>query len=121
MAGRTEGRPGDMEPARAGEELVGIFTIAEECDQTLELLRVLGADVGSLANEVLGVLDTTNEGVDTRVAEAGVDDDGTAYGLAGGLQQQAAAIDHVGHLLRRRNVGRVPAGVAELCQRKMRG
>ena len=110
-----------MEPAGAGEELVGIFTIAEECDQALELGGVLGADVGSLANEVLGVLDATNEGVDTAVAKAGVDDDGTAYGLAGRLQQLAAAIDHVGHLLRRGNVGRVLPQIAELCQRKMSG
>ena len=87
----------------------------------MELGGVLGADVGSLANEVLGVLDTAHKGVDARVAEAAGDDDGAAYGLAGRLQQQAAAIDHVGHLLRRRNVGRVLAGVAELCQRKMLG
>ena len=120
MAGRTEGSPGDVEPAGAGQELVGIFTIAEERDQTVELGGVLGADVGSLANEVLGVLDTANKGVDAGIAEAAVDDDG-ADGLAGRLQQQAAAIDHVGHLLRRRNVGRVLAGVAELCQREMLG
>ena len=99
MAGRTEGSPGDVEPAVAGQELVGIFTIAEERDQAVELGGVLGADVGSLANEVLGVLDTANKGVDARVAEAAVDDDGTADSLAGRLQQQAAAIDHVGHVL----------------------
>ena len=121
MAGGAEGSPGDVEPAVAGQELVGIFTTAEERDQTVELGGVLGADVGSLANKVLRVPDTANEGVDARVAEAAGDDDGTADGLAGGLQQQAAAIDHVGHLLRRRNVGRVLAGVAELCQRKMLG
>ena len=99
MAGRTEGSPGDVEPAGAGQELVGIFTIAEERDQTVELGGVLGADVGSLANEVLRVLDTANESVDARVTEARVDDDGTADGLAGRLQQQAAAIDYVGHVL----------------------
>ena len=97
MAGRTEGSPGDVEPAGAGQELVGIFTIAEERDQTVELGGVLGADVGSLANEVL--LDTANKGVDAGVAEAAVDDDGAADSLAGRLQQQAAAIDHVGHVL----------------------
>ena len=121
MAGRTEGSPGDVEPAGAGQELVGQGVMAEEIDQALELSRVARADVGSLAQEVLGVLDTAHKGVDARVAEAAVDDDGTAYGLAGRLQQQAAAIDHVGHLLRRRNVGRVLAGVAELCQREMLG
>jgi len=95
--------------------------MVEKVDQLLEPGGVLGADVGSLANEVLRVPDTANKGVDARVAEAAGDDDGTTNGLAGGLQQQAAAIDHVGRLLRRRNVGRVLAGVAELCQRKMRG
>ena len=110
-----------MEPARAGEELVGQGVGLQERDQALELLRVLGTNVGGLTEEVLGVLDTANESVDTRIAEAAGDDDGTAYGLAGGLHQQAAAIDHVGHLLRRRNVGRVLAGVAELCQREMLG
>ena len=87
VAGRTEGSPGDVEPAGAGQELVGIFRIAEERDQTQEQGRVFGADVGSLTEEVLGVPDTANEGVDTRIAEAGVDDDGAADGLAGGLQQ----------------------------------
>ena len=110
-----------MEPARAGQELVGQGVGLQERDQALELLRVLGTNVGGLANEVLRVLDAANKGVDVGVAEAAVDDDGTADGLAGRLQQQAAAIDHVGHLLRRRNVGRVLAGVAELCQREMLG
>ncbi len=99
MAGRTEGSPGDVEPAGAGQELVGQGVMAEEIDQALELCRVLGADVGSLANEVLRVLDTANESVDAGVAEAAVDDDGAADSLAGRLQQQAAAIDHVGHVL----------------------
>ena len=110
-----------MEPAVAGQELVGIFTTAEERDQTVELGGVLGADVGSLAEQVLGVLHATNQSVDSAVAEAGVDDDGTADGLAGRFQEHQTAIGHVYHLLRRRNVGRVPAQVAELCQRKMPG
>lgn len=65
---------------------------------------------------MLGVLDTTNEGVDARVAEAEVDDDGTSDGFASGLQQLAATVGHVGYLLRRRSVGRV---LAELGQLKM--
>ena len=87
-----------MEPTIAGEELVGIFTTAEERDQTVELGGVFGADVGGLANEVLRVPDTANEGVDARVAETGVDDDG-ADGLAGRFQEHQAAISHVGHVL----------------------
>ena len=60
VAGGTEGRPRDVEPTIAGEELVGIFTTAEERDQTVELGRVARADVGSLAQEVLGTSDTTD-------------------------------------------------------------
>lgn len=85
VAGDAEGCPGDMEPAVAGQELVGVFTSAEEVDQALELARVLGSDVGSLPQQVLGVLDATNQSIDARVAEAGVDDDGTDH-LAGWLQ-----------------------------------
>ena len=87
----------------------------------MELLRVLGANVSSLAKEVLRAFDTTNECVDARVAEAGVDEDGTADGLAGGLQQVPTAVHKAGHLLDRRNVSRVLAEVAELCQRKVWG
>ena len=70
MAGRSEWHPGDVEPAGAGQELVGIFTTAEERDQTVELGGVLGADVDGATNEVLRVLNTANKGVDARVAEA---------------------------------------------------
>jgi len=108
-----------VEPAGAGEELVGEGMGLQEADQLLELRGVLGADVGSLALQMLRAGDATHESVDTGIAETGVDDDGTANGLAGRFQQHQAAIDHVGNLLRRRNVGRVPAGVAELRQRKV--
>ena len=69
MAGRTEGIPGDVEPAGAGQELVGILTGPKELHEALELLRGLGADVGSLTLEVLGVTDATNLSVDPTVAE----------------------------------------------------
>ena len=49
MARRARRTPGDVEPAVAGQQLVGVFTGAKEVDQALELLRVLGADVSSLA------------------------------------------------------------------------
>ena len=75
-----------MEPAGGGQELVGVFTGAEEVHKFRELAGVLGADVGSLAKEVLRVLDATDQGVDARVAVAGIDDDGTDT-LAGGLQE----------------------------------
>ena len=87
VAGHGGGVPGDVEPGRAGQELVGVFTTAQKVDQALELRRVPWADVGGLTEHVLGILDTANEGVDTRIAEAGVDDDGAADGLAGRLQK----------------------------------
>ena len=86
----------------------------------LELSGILGANIGGLALLVLRVLDTTNLSVHVGIAETAVDDDGTADSLSGRFQQVAAAIDDVGHVLRRRNVGRVLLQVAELCQRKMR-
>ena len=85
VAGWGEGVPGDVEPAGAGEELVGQIVSLEEGHEMLELLRIEGADVGGLADEVLRVADTTHEGVNARVAEAGVDQDGT-HRLSGGLQ-----------------------------------
>ena len=72
--------------------------MTQEVDQALELLRVLGADIGGLAQQVLGALDTTHAAVHAGIAEAAVDDDGAADGLAGGLQQLAATVDHVGNL-----------------------
>ncbi len=83
MAGWGDGAPGDVEPPVAGEELVGQIVSLEEGHEALELLRVLGADVCGLAEEVLRVADTTHEGVNARVAEAGVDQDGTDDAASG--------------------------------------
>ena len=107
-----------MEPAGAGQELVGLFTSAEEVDQTLELARVLGSDVGSLSQQVLGVLDATNQSIDARVAEAGVDNDGTDH-LSGRLQQILATVLQVKQYLRRWQVVRVLLQIEEFRQRKM--
>ena len=104
-----------MEPAGAGEELVSQIVSLEEVHEALELAGVLGADVGSLAKEVLRVLDATDEGVDARVAVAGIDDDGTDH-LAGGLQEHQAAIGHVHHVLHGGLVVGVLAEIAELAQ-----
>lgn len=87
-----------MEPTGASEELVGQIVSLEEGHEALELLRVLGADVGSLAEKVLRVAYATNEAVDAGVAVARIDDDG-AYHLAGGFQEHQAAIGHVRHVL----------------------
>ena len=118
MSRRSEGNPGDVHPAGAGQELVGVFTITEEFDQTLELLRVLRANVGSLAKEVLRPADTTNEGVDARVAEAGVDDDGTDH-LSGRFQEHQAAVGHVRHVLHGGFIVRVFSHVEEFVQLKV--
>lgn len=116
MSGDAEGVPRDVEPPVAGEELVGQIVRLEEIDQALELLRVLGADVGGLAEQVLRVTDTTHEGVDARVAEAAVDDDRTADGLAGWLQEEMAAVGHVRHVLHGGFVIRVFVQVNKLAQ-----
>ena len=105
-----------MEPTVAGEELVGQIVRLEEVDEALELLRVLGADVGGLAKQVLRVVDTTDQGVDTWVAEAAVDDDRTADGLAGWLQEEMAAVGHVRHVLHGGFVIRVFVQVNKLAQ-----
>ena len=82
----AEGVPRDVKPTCGGQELVSVRAGAKKVDKTLELLRVLGADVGSLALQVLRALNATDEGVDARVAVAGGDEDGTDK-LAGGLQE----------------------------------
>ena len=104
-----------MEPAGAGEELVSQIVSLEEVHEALELAGVLGADVGSLAKEVLRTLDATDEGVDARVAVAGGDEDG-ADQLAGGLQEQQAAIGHVRHVLHGGLVVGVFAQIEELAK-----
>ena len=48
MSWCCEGIPRDVEPARAGEQLVGVLTGLEEGDEALELGGILGADIGSL-------------------------------------------------------------------------
>ena len=50
-----------MEPVAGGEELVGEVVVAEEVDKALELLRVFGTDIRSLADEVLGVADAAHQ------------------------------------------------------------
>ena len=102
-----------MEPAGGGKELVSQIVRLEKAHKIKELAGVLGADVGSLAKEVLRVLDATNEGVDTGVAVAGVDDDGTDH-LAGGLQEHQAAIGHVRHVLHGGNVVEILAEIKKL-------
>jgi len=49
----AEGVPGDVEPAIARQQLVGIGAGLEEIHEALELRGVLRADVGSLTAEML--------------------------------------------------------------------
>ena len=116
MAGGGEGTPRDVEPTIAREELVCQFVSLEEVDESLELLRVLGANVGSLACEVLRVADAAHMAVDILVAEAAVDDDRTDH-LPGRFQEHHAAVDHVCHVLQRGFVARVLSCVQKLLQR----
>jgi len=118
VSGLGEGTPRDVEPTIAREELVCQFVSLEEVDQAVELLRVLGAYVGSLACEVLRVADAAHMAVDILVAESGVDDDGTDH-LPGRFQKHHAAVGHVRHVLQRGFVARVLSCVQKLLQREV--
>ena len=118
VAGGGEGRPGDVEPAVAGQKLVGVFAGAEDVDQALELSGVFGADVGSLAQYVLRVLDASDESVNARVAEAAIDDDG-ANNAAGRLQQVLAAVLQVKQDLHRGQVVGILLQIEEFRQLKV--
>ena len=108
-----------MEPAGGGQQLVGIVAGAEEVHQALELARVLGADVGSLTEEVLRVADATDLPVVGLVAIARVDDDGSHL-AACRLQQILATVLKVKQYLRRWQVVGVLSQVEKLRQHKMR-
>ena len=118
MSWGSEGIPRDMKPAGGGQELVGIFTGLEEVNKALELLRVTRANVGGLALQMLRVADATDEGVDARVAVAGIDDD-RANHLAGRLQEHQAAIGHVRHVLHGGLVVGVLAQIEEFAKFKV--
>ena len=120
MAGRGEGIPRDMEPAVAGEKLISELPGFEEFDQTLELGRVFGTDVGGLAEEMLGVADTADFAVYGFTTEAGIDDNG-ANDKTGGLQKLMTAIGHFHHILHRRDVLRVFAQMEKFTQSEMLG
>ena len=119
VAGGGEGRPRDVEPAGTGQQLVGIVAGAEEVHQALELLWVLGADVGSLAEQVLRVAHTTDLAVVGLVAVAAIDDDGSHL-AACRLQQILATVLQVKQHLRRWQVVGVLLQVEKLAQLKVR-
>ena len=108
-----------MEPAIADQQLVGIVAGAEEVHQALELARVLGADVGSLAEQVLRVADATHLAVVGLVPITRVDDDGSHL-AACGLQQILATVLQVKQHLRRWQVVGVLPQVEKFRQMKVR-
>ena len=107
-----------MKPARTGEELVSQIVSLEEVHEALELAGVFGADVGSLALQMLRVANATDQGVDARVAVARIDDDGTDH-LAGGLQEHQTAIGHVHYVLHGGLVVGVLAQIEKFAQTKV--
>ena len=119
VAGRAEGVPGDVQPARTCEQLVGIFPRLEEVREALELPGVEWSDVGSLADEVLGVFYASHLAVHDLTTETGVDDD-RPHKKSGRLQQHDAAIGQVRHGLHRRDILRMLLQVQELVQSKVR-
>ena len=119
MSWLGEGFPRYVEPAGASQQLVGVRAGAEDVDQALELSRVFGADVGSLAQYVLRVLDAADESVNARVAEATIDDDG-ANNAAGRLQQVLATVLQVKQNLHGRQVVGILLQIEEFRQMKVR-
>ena len=107
-----------MEPTCGGQQLVGQFVRLEEVHKALELAGVLGADVGSLALQMLRVANATDQGVDARVTVARIDDDGADH-LAGGFQQHQAAIGYVCYVLHGGFVIRIFAQFDKLAKFKM--
>ena len=118
MSWLGEGFPRYVEPAGASQQLVGVRAGAEDVDQALELSRVFGADVGSLAQYVLRVLDAADESVNARVAEATIDDDG-ANNAAGRLQQVLATVLQVKQNLHGRQVVGILLQIEEFRQLKV--
>ena len=104
MAGLTEGSPGDVEPALAGEKLVGLFVDHQKRDEALKLCWVFWADVGGTALKVLGGPDATDERVYPDASETAIDDDGTADSLSGRLQEHQATEGQIDNCLHWRNV-----------------
>ena len=115
MAGRREGIPGDVEPAVAGKQLVGVFADLQEFNELPELRRVARPDVGGLAEKVLGSADTPYPLVDFGIAEAGVDDERSGYDSCR-LEQQMAAVGQIRHDLHRGDVLRIFLQIEKLAQ-----
>ena len=119
MAGLSERVPGDVQPGGGSQELVGVLPLPEELHERLELRRVLWTDVGSLADEVLGIADTAHLAIHGLTTETRVDDD-RPHHEPRRLQQLMTAISQICHDLHRGDVLGVFVQIQELAQLKMR-
>jgi len=120
MTGWREGIPGDVEPAIACEQLVGVFADLQEFNEIPELRGVLRPDVGSLTEKVLGSTDTPYPLVDFGISEPRVDDERSCYDSCR-FEQQMAAVGQIDDDLHRWDVLRIFPEVKKLAQHKMLG
>ena len=120
MTGWREGIPGDVEPAIACEQLVGVFADLQEFNEIPELRGVLRPDVGSLTEKVLGSTDTPYPLVDFGISEPRVDDERSCYDSCR-FEQQIAAVGQIDNILHRRDVLWIFPKVKKLAQHKMLG
>lgn len=108
-----------MEPAGAGEELIGILAFLEEVHQSQESRRIFGTNIGCLANEVLRACDAANLAIHGFAAKAGIDDDRTCDEPRR-FQQLMAAIGQIHYDLHRRKVALVFPEIKKFAQFKVR-
>ena len=119
VAGRGEGIPGNVQPARTRQQLVGVLPRFEEVHERLELRWVFRSDVGSLAKQVLRVLHTAHPAVHIFVTETRIDDDG-ANDESRWLQQTQASVGQVYYILHRWYVLRIFLQIKKLRQFEVR-
>ena len=120
VAGAGEGGPGNVEPAVAGEQLVGVGVCPQERHEEVELCRVARTDVGCLTGEVLRILETSDPPVHLLVPIPGVDDDGSDV-QPGRFQQLKASVGQVGYILLGGDVPWIFTQIEELAQAEVSG
>ena len=119
MAGLGERVPGDVQPAVARQQLVGVLPLLEEVHKRLELHRVFWADVGSLTDKVLGIADTAHLAIHGLTTETRIDNDRPHHETRW-LQQLMTAISQICHDLHRGDVLGVFVQIQELAQSEVR-
>ena len=83
VAGWGEGTPGDVEPGGGGKELVGVLPFHEEIHERGELLGIFRADIGCLADKMLGVSHSANPMIDSLITEARINNNWPGDGSCG--------------------------------------